>query len=109
MLSDPYAGPSSKIQSNPTTENKLSSSNDIIAHLECCLDGFREYPADTPFLRGYKAALSLWKVMIESGSINPNSFVEEQLIRLCTKDDEHYRAGFWAALIDVNDDLSTVH
>ena len=104
------AFPSTRMQPNPTRENNLRSAAEIIAHLERCLEeGFRDDPADTPFLRGYEAALSLWKVLIESGFINPNSLAEEQLIRLCTNDNEDYRARFLAALVHVNEDLSPVH
>jgi hypothetical protein len=88
----------------------LRSTTEIIAHLERCLkEGFRDDPADTPFLRGYEGALSLWKVLLETGSINPNSLAEEQLIRLCAKADEDYRAGFFEALIHINEDLSPAH
>jgi hypothetical protein len=104
------AFPSTRIRPNPTRENNLRSTTEIIAHLERCLkEGFRDDPADTPFLRGYEAALSLWKVLLESGLINPNSLAEEQLIRFCKNDSEDYRAGFLAALVDVNEDLSPVH
>jgi hypothetical protein len=88
----------------------LHTTTEIIAHLERCLkEGFRDDPADTPFLRGYEAALSLWKVLLESGLINPNSLAEEQLIRFRKNDSEDYRAGFLAALVHVNADLSPVH
>ena len=82
---------------------------EIIAHLERCLkEGFRDDPADTPFLRGYEAALSLWKILLETGFITPRSPVEEKLIPLCTNANELYRAGFLQALVHVNEDLSPV-
>jgi hypothetical protein len=87
----------------------LRSSAEIITHLEDCLDGFSYYPADTSFLRGYEAALFVWKFMIKSGSINPSTLVEEQLIGLCPKATEDYRSGFLTALVDVNDDFSPRH
>ena len=94
----------------PNTENNLRPKTEIIAHLERCLrEGFGDAPADTPYLRGYEAALLLWKVLLESGFISPSSLAEEQLIRLCKKANEDYRAGFLEALVHVNQDLSPVH
>lgn len=91
-------------------EDELRSSTEIIAHLDKCLiEGFRDDPADSPYLRGYEAALNLWKFLIEFGSIDPNSLVEQQLVSLCTKADELYRAGFLDALVHVNDDLSPLN
>jgi hypothetical protein len=103
------AFPSTRSRPNPTRESNLRSTTEIIAHLERCLkEGFRDDPADTPFLRGYEAALSLWKILLETGFIKPNSPIEEQLIPLCTKGNEDYRAGFLEALVHVNEDLSPV-
>jgi hypothetical protein len=84
-------------------------STEIIAHLKRLLEeGFRDNPADTPYLRGYEAALSLWKILLETGFLNPKSPVEERLIPLCANANEDYRAGFLQALVHVNEDLSPV-
>jgi hypothetical protein len=80
-----------------------------MAHLEKCLkEVFRDAPADTPFLCGYEAALTLWKFLLETGFIDSNSTVGEQIIRLRTTVFEDYRAGFLEALAHIGEDFSLV-
>jgi hypothetical protein len=80
----------------------VKSIAEITAHLDRMLKAvFGDCPADTPFTRGYEAALSLWKILIETGFFRLDLPVEEQLIPLCTTDNELYRAGFLEALIHV--------
>jgi hypothetical protein len=87
----------------------LRSTSEVMAHLEKCLrQGFEDEPADTPFLCGYEAALTLWKFWLETGFIDSNSTVEEQIIRLRTMIVEDYRAGFLEALAHIGDDFSPV-
>jgi hypothetical protein len=72
------------------------------ACLEDCLRGFEEHPADSSFLHGYEAAVFRWKALIENGSVNAHSLAEIQVAQGCETHNCEYRAGFWAALNDVN-------
>jgi hypothetical protein len=87
----------------------VTSISEIHACVNLSLEGFEQHPADTPFLRGYEYAMISWKRKIECGLIDTGFLIEAQIAQACETHDPEFRAGFWAALVDVNEILYSVN
>ena len=86
--------------------SNMVSAAKICEYLSQSIEAFQSHPADTPFLRGYEAAVTEWKRAIDNNLMDERKLMELQLVRFCPSNDPDFRTGFWSAVTDVNEDLA---